>query len=63
MRIAADALPALASAAAQLHDPFPAEFDLSQLLPENGGDGSPGFVMQGTQTTLGLAKTQPTSAT
>ncbi len=48
MRTAALALTALAStASAQLHDPFPPIFELSQLLPENGGDGSLGFVVQG----------------
>ena len=28
-------------------DPHPAQFDLSQLLPENGGDGTSGFVLTG----------------
>lgn len=32
---------------AQLFEPFPAVFELSQLLPENGGDGSLGFVIRG----------------
>ena len=26
---------------------FPAEFELSSLLPENGGDGTTGFVLNG----------------
>ncbi len=43
------------AATAQLHDPFPAVFELSQLLPENGGDGSLGFVVQGTYAQAYLA--------
>ena len=34
-------------ASSQVTDPFPAEFELSSLLPINGGDGSRGFVLNG----------------
>jgi hypothetical protein len=35
------------SVQAQSTEPFPAAFELSSLLPENGGDGSDGFVLKG----------------
>ncbi|MEM9384815.1 MAG: hypothetical protein AAGA68_07120 [Pseudomonadota bacterium] len=35
---------ALAVGAAQAQDPFPAELEVTELLPENGGDGSRGVV-------------------
>ncbi len=36
------------SAMGQSTDPFPARFDVENLLPVNGGDGSEGFVLGGT---------------
>ncbi|MFT5424489.1 MAG: hypothetical protein ACI89L_002284, partial [Phycisphaerales bacterium] len=35
------------NARAQSTEPFPAQFQLSSLLPANGGNGSNGFVLNG----------------
>jgi hypothetical protein len=50
-RRAAWALVGLTAASGVGAGPFPAEFELSRLLPANGGDGSEGFVMEGIQST------------
>src|SRR5262245_29786252 len=45
-RVAAPLLVGLIASSA-IAAPFPAEFELSSLLPENGGDGTNGFVLLG----------------